>query len=468
MGEIPDSMVADVGRVIEERSGLLFPPEKWPELRKGLAAAAGALRLPGGRALAERLLRSSISGEWMTVLLDHLTVGETYFLREPEMLDALETHILPGLVRRRREGIRTLRVWSAGCSTGEEPYTLAILLCRAIPDIERWDVSVLATDLNTTSLQKAKEGIYSEWSFRGAPEWVKNGFFRRIGNARYSVTPKVRRLVRFERLNLGSDAYPAPWNGTAGVDLVFCRNVLMYLSPGRIGFVLQGFFDSLLPGGYLVVSANELSVGGFKGFERVEHGKAFCFRKPSGPLPAPLPNAVPKPASPRASVSARRPAQERPHVAHRAPSPAEGPPVAPADDPLAAVRRCADAGRIGEALALCRAALEADSMNPLAHYLHSLLLQENGDTEEAVRELKAALYLEPDCVAAYVALGRILMAAGNRREAQRQFANALSILDRYDAGEIVPESGGTTAGALAAMIRAARQEDDNPGDGGGS
>ncbi len=481
MVDLSASLLAEAGRSIEERSGLAFPPEKWPELRRGLEMASETLGLSGARELAEKLPSPSVPGEWMTVLLNHLTVGETYFFREPETLEALENYLLPEFLEERRSGSRTLRIWSAGCATGEEPYTLAMLLCRAIPDIDHWNVSVLATDINTASLRKAKVGIYTAWSFRGTPEWVKNGFFLHSGKHGYSVSPRIRKMVRFERLNLRTDIFPASPDGTAGVDLIFCRNVLMYFSPECIEAVLERFFDALAPGGYLVVSVNELSVGRFEGFERVVNGNVFCYRKPSGTrnpyawLPAAARKIPAQRKSDPASVgrSPRRgrtaPGRSRAAVPPAASSPplAEGEPRNPEpSDLLEAARRCADSGRLEEALGHCEASLNEHAMDPAAHYLYAAILQETGNAKKAVQELKRVIYLAPEFVTAYISLGHILQTSGNRQEADRQLSNALSILERYQPGDVVPESGGTTAGALAAMIRAIGTSED-VADGGG-
>ncbi|HEY3488796.1 MAG TPA: CheR family methyltransferase [Candidatus Deferrimicrobiaceae bacterium] len=452
-GDLSATLLEGVSRAIERRSGLAFPPDKWPDLRKGLAEASDTLGLAGARELAERFLSPSAPSDWTTVLLDHLTIGETYFFREPDMLDGIEKQVIPQLLRERRGGSRKIRVWSAGCSTGEEAYTLAMLLIRSIADIEAWDVSVLATDLNTESLLKAQSGVYTAWSFRGTPAWVKNGFFRPAGEGAWSVVPEVRRLVRFERLNLGTEPYPASWNGTDNIDLVFCRNVLMYFSPERIEHVLSGLLASLVPGGFFVVSANELSLAQFEGFERIEHGKAFYFRKPlSGKPAASRPRSAPPPTGrpPANALRAPRPKAE----ALRIPVS----PVPPLADPLSAARRSADAGRFDEAAIHCRAALEADPMNPAAYYLYGVILQEKGDPTAAAREFRRAIYLDSDFVAPHISLGHLLHGSGHRPEASRYFSNALAILARYPADEILRESGGTTVGGLAAMIRSIAPE----------
>jgi chemotaxis protein methyltransferase CheR len=214
-----------------------------------------------------------------------------------------------------------------------------------------------------------------------------------------------------------------------------------------------------VPGGYLVVSANELSISSFPGFERVELGKAFCFRKPTGkPSWAGKPSVPPRPERRRTDLSRLR---ANPAARPAIPPGAGAPPPPPAPraaaetavDPLAAARLCADAGRFDEAARHCRAALERDPMGPAGYYLYGVVLQEAGDPVNAAREFRRAIYLDPDFVAPYVSLGQILHGAGNRAEARRHLSNALAILGRYPDDEIVRESGGTTVGALAAMIR---------------
>ncbi len=128
------------------------------------------------------------------------------------------------------------------------------------------------------------------------------------------------------------------------------------------------------------------------------------------------------------------------------------------DSPLAAARRCADAGRFDEAALQCRTALEREPMNPAGYYLYGVVLQEKGDPTAAAREFRRAIYLDPEFVAPYMSLGQLLHASGNRVEARRHFSNALAILERHPDEEIVRESGGTTVGALAAMIRSIEPE----------
>src|SRR5262249_44046280 len=176
-------------------------------------------------------------GPRSAALVAGLTVGETHFFRNEPQFAALESHVLPELIARHALD-RRLRVWSAGCATGEEAYSLAILLIRLLPDIAAWDVSVLATDVNEDALSRAREGVYGRWSFRGVPDHLPAEFFQADGE-RLSVRADVRGLVRFERLNLVGDAYPSAATGTVELDLILCRNVLIYFGPEAMGAVVR-------------------------------------------------------------------------------------------------------------------------------------------------------------------------------------------------------------------------------------
>ena len=164
-------------------------------------------------------------------MASYLTIGETYFFRVEPDFNALENHILPELIHLRKDTGKYLRIWSAASSTGEEPYSLAILVRKLIPDIKDWNITILATDINTRSLAKAEKGIYGNWSFRNNPEWLKKIYFTPLLDERYQINRNIKDMVSFFYLNLARDTYPSLLNNTNGMDIIFCRNVLMYFTP---------------------------------------------------------------------------------------------------------------------------------------------------------------------------------------------------------------------------------------------
>ena len=191
------------------------------------------------------------------VLADHFTVGETYFFRENQALDVFTERILPPLVQARQHSTRSLRIWSAACCTGEEPYSLAILLSSRIPNIQDWQVTIIGTDINSRFLQKANAGVYSEWSFRTTPLHLRERYFQRTKNGNFAILPEIRRMVRFSQLNLVEGTYPSFLNNTNDIDVIFCRNVFIYFSPAHIYTVVANFHRALVDGGWLIVSPSE-------------------------------------------------------------------------------------------------------------------------------------------------------------------------------------------------------------------
>ena len=155
------------------------------------------------------MLSGTLTRPQLHALASHLTVGETYFFRERKTFDALSNVILPELISRRRGREQRLRLWSAACCTGEEAYSLAILLQQLLPDWKDWNVTILATDINERFLQKAAAGIYGEWSFRDCGPLFKERHFTRAPDGRYQVAAHVRDWVKFAQLNLAEDSFPS-------------------------------------------------------------------------------------------------------------------------------------------------------------------------------------------------------------------------------------------------------------------
>ena len=177
----PADLLASFGEFIAERMALHFPPSRSGDLETMALSASKEMGYADPEAFMAGLLSSPLSIERMEILACHLTVGESYFWREPQAFEALEGRILPSLIRSREGGERRLRIWCAGCSTGEEAYSIAIALRRAIPAIGDWKVRIIATDINSRALKKARAGIYGEWSFRNAPPWVGLGMLQVAG-----------------------------------------------------------------------------------------------------------------------------------------------------------------------------------------------------------------------------------------------------------------------------------------------
>jgi chemotaxis protein methyltransferase CheR len=256
---ISAKFLAQLEQFVARRLGLHFPKERHRNLARGVAIAAKELAFEDPASFVEMLLASPATDDQLDILTSALTVGETYFFREKRIFEILEQHLLPQWITTRRATSRALRIWSAGCCTGEEAYSVAILIRKMIPDLASWRITILATDINRRFLEKASAGTYSEWSFRGTPGWVKERYFKRKRDGRYELDPEIREMVKFTQLNLAENGYPSAINLTTGMDLILCRNVLMYFIPWQVNKVLDSFYRCLLDEGWLIVSPTEIS-----------------------------------------------------------------------------------------------------------------------------------------------------------------------------------------------------------------
>jgi chemotaxis protein methyltransferase CheR len=446
---VKESIIGALSEFVATQLGLHYAPERWPDLQRALVAASNEWGFKEPAACAQWLMSAPLSPAQIEVLAGHLTIGETYFWREKRQFQVLEEHLFPSLIAVRREaGAKRLRVWSAGCCTGEEPYSLAILLLRLLPDPREWNITILATDLNPRFLQKAREGVYGEWSFRDAPPWLKAQYFTDAGKGRYKIALQVRQMVSFEHLNLAEDSYPSLLNNTNAMDVILCRNVLMYFNEATRQKIVEKLGHCLVEDGWLLVAPSETSQLLFSPLATVNFPGAIFYRKQPQELPKPqskeLPQwiAAPPPAPRRVSTPSR---VEAPRKVN-APAPPQ-----PAENAVRA-RELANQGHLEEALACCEQAIAGDKLHPGYCFLRATILQEQGDLEAAVQSLKRALYLDSDFVLVYFALGHLAQRQGREREAHKHFSNALQLAQRLPADEILPESEGITAGRIAVII----------------
>ena len=434
---LPEVQWQRVGEFIAAHIGLHFPPERRADLQRGIAAAAEAFGLRDEAQCVEWLLSAPLTRAQLHSLATHLTVGETYFFREPKTFAALAEKVLPELIRARRDArCLNLRFWSAACCTGEEPYSLAILLRQALPDLVNWNVSILATDINETFLRKATAGVYGEWSFRESPPWFKSRYFRRTEEGRYAILPEIRQQVTFAPLNLADDAFPASAIETGAMDIIFCRNVLMYFTLPKAQKVVQHLHHALIEGGWLIVSPSEGTQTLLAPFRPVNFPNVILYQK-NGAKAVAEPTWRQIPSAPAAMIP----------VAATAEFPSASPEAS-----LSTARELANDGRLSKALAICERCITADKLDPAGHYLRAVILQELGNRDEARHSLQRAIYLCPGFVLAHFALGNLAREADRSREADKHFANALHWLDRNPPDDMVPESDGLTVARLREMI----------------
>lgn len=492
---LTDPELEMVSARIAVQMGLHFPPGKWKNLEQSLCTAARELGFADVQECVAQLTSAPPSREFLESMACYLTIGETYFMREKRCFEILEHQIIPELVKKRQGSEARLRIWSAGCATGEEAYSIAILLDRMRPLLRDWDLSILATDINPHSLRKAKEGIYTEWSFRNTPAVFRKNYFHQSAEGRYTLLPRIKEMVTFSAFNLVEDTYPSLVTDTNAMDVIFCRNVLMYFTPAEAAKVVERFHRCLLDDGWLFVSPCEISNSFFADFAPVSFPDATLYQKrshggpvkptcmtaataspPARPVPvfsshppeeipsAPAPPVVIAPPLPPLAESSNETAvyQEALTLYAQGAYPAAAEKVAfllarNKDDTRALALLCriyANQGRLSEALTLSTQALATDKLSAELHYLHAIILQEQGQDDESAAALKKALYLNQDLVLAHFSLANLEQRKGKIKISRRYYDTASSLLDKYRPDEVIPESDGMLAGRLKEIIRA--------------
>jgi chemotaxis protein methyltransferase CheR len=453
----PDALWQRVSEFFAQATGLHFPAERQPDLRRGLTAAAAEFGFADGASCADWLLSTPLTRPQLHALVSHLTVGETYFFREPKAFDALRRRILPELLRGRRGREQRLRLWSAACSTGEEAYSLAILVHQLLPDWRDWEVTILATDINERSLQKAVAGVYGEWSFRESSREFKERYFTRGSGGRFTVAPEIRECVQFAHMNLAQEDF-SPTINTGGMDVIFCRNVLIYFTAAHISKLVENLRRSLVDEGWLVVSPSECSQTLFSQFVAVNFPGSILYRKGSAEQIRSWNWAQQAFADPPPSVTALTitPAPEiRPAMPEMLPAAPEQVPSAEtqlSQSLSLQARTLANQGRHADALVWCERWIAANKIDAAAYYVHATVLQEMGERETARRSLQRAVYLQPDFALAHFVLGNFARADARPAEAHRHFVNALHVLRDCPPDALPPESDGLTAGRLVEII----------------
>ncbi|KQO52613.1 CheR family methyltransferase [Methylobacterium sp. Leaf85] len=414
--------------------------------------------------------------EW-AALEAEITIGETFFFRYAEQFAALRGTILPGLIAARAE-TKSLRIWSAGCSTGAEPYSIAILLHELLgDDLPRWRIAITGTDISHEALGTARAAVFGRWALRTLPPEEHARYFvlgpSLPGIARegsFTLRPEFRRMVRFEHQNLMSLLDGKAPSHFAGFDLILCRNVLIYFQADAVVGIVRGLGHRLVPDGWLLIGHAEPNPAFAATLQPVNLPGTVAYRLPTTALPiepppppetvaAAFPRPVPEPPAPEADP----PPAFAPMPAPIADAPP--PPLLPSIDGagpedveavLDAIRGLADSGQIAEGWRRVQAALLTTPTDARLHYYDGLLAYDLGREAEAERALRGALYLDRTFVMAHYQLGLLLGAQGREAEARRAFDNAVRFGRDQPPDTLLREGDGLSAGRLVESVEDAR------------
>ena len=270
---LTESELDDIRTLIEQRSAILFDASRERFFSTRIREYLEEKEIAGGKELLQLVQGSSTEYE---SLLERLLTQETSFFRYPAVYEALEKRILPEVQERKFwQSPRTLRIWSAGCSTGEEAYSIAMTLCDALKFAEAWEIEILATDISRRALRHAERGAYAKRSLQDVSLRQVETYFTATKHG-FQVRPRIRKMISFAQMNLIEPVY------VGKLDCIFCMNVLMYFSEERRLAILRRFYDALEPGGYFLLGHSETLSHVPMKFESLVIGDCRIYRKPAG------------------------------------------------------------------------------------------------------------------------------------------------------------------------------------------
>ena len=454
----------DLGRLLSRHTGLTFPVGRTGHAELGIRRAMSRAGVSDPDRYRDQV---ACDPDALADLVAEVTVGETYFFREKDQLEFIRHTVLAGL-RHRPGGVSSVRAWSAGCASGEEAYSLAIIFEEEGAGEQAF---LLGTDVSRTALAKARRACFGSWSLRGEGATAARRYLQPRGSE-FVLDERITRRVRFEHLNLVQDVYPSCTGGVWGMDLILCRNVLIYFDRDTIRDVARRLYDTLAPGGWLFTGASDPPLTDYAPFEIVMTPVGVFYRRTSEcglrivgcgieykkeqQIAEPL---VSEPTPVRSSI---------PLSAFRIPH---------SEDPLDEARGELALGNYARVCELThcptdalasvlhvralanldtmraeRACAEAVGRHPFSmelHHLHTILLVALGNDEEATRAVRRLLYLDRTLVIAHFTLGSILERRGDSAGAARAFRNAGDLCSGWSPDEEAPLSDGVCCGGLA-------------------
>lgn len=441
--------------LIVTRVGLLFTDHRHRTLQNLVDRLFAEGEISSLDQLVARLSNKSDQDELWQKLVQSLTVGETYFYRNQAHVQALTNYVLPRLIEaRRKTGQKFLRLWSAGCATGEEPYTLAMLLRDLIPDIDTWSITLLATDVNADYLKRAREGLYRAHSFRGeTPDWLQKRWFTPKDNG-FLLRPVIRDMVTFAPLNLIQDEYPSAHNNTLSLDIILCRNVTIYFDRDDTQRVVDRFFNSLVDGGWLVVGHSEPQPGVYGQFVMHTLENSILYQKDSPAVVEPKIDL--KPAVHIESVRvAEKQWMDAPSAVVQTVE-LKAPPAPPAEyqtlDVWSLAQEAANRENWDEAFRLLDEAQGNNVLQPHIHYLRALVQMQKGDLQSSLASLRQSIYCDPGFALAHYMMGDLHEKAGDRDEAARHWRRARKALFGLDPNQPLTFSEDLTVEMLNGLL----------------
>lgn len=476
---IHEEYLSAISKIIVSIFGLDFQPNQWADMERRIAAAANDLKINTDiESLHNWLAQKSLSTIEINSLSSHLTINETYFFREMTALDLLKNEIIPSIIKERRGKNEKIKIWSAGCSSGEEPYTLAIILKEHFPELANWNITILATDISPNAIQKALRGEYTEWSFRNTNVHIKNKYFSPFGK-NWIIDSKIKKMISFSYLNLSKNAYPSSVTNTEQVDVIFCRNVMMYFTAQVIKEVSARFKNSIIENGWFITSQVELNDEYFSNFERVHYLNGIFYRKTNKPNQILKPHIDLKQMEVQIPISNEKQKKQVEKVEQKTPirsaiEKTQTPLPNPTDYfKKGEYKECIDSclfniaqgglnnnlfsiliksyanlGKLEDGQKVLSQIFNSNAVTAEMYYIYASLMYEQNDLKLTERNLKKAIYLNHNHILSHLMLGNLFLKTEKNHLASKHYENIIRIAVQLNENEIVPESDGMTVGRI--------------------
>ncbi len=475
---ISEKYLESIKAIVSKRSGLNLEGKKGQSFQTAVSTAFSA---SGCNTIEDYIYLLSTPSYQSRIELDKLisllTIKETYFFRDRHQFDVLRNFILPEIINKKRTGDKKIKIWSAGCATGEEAYSIAITLFELIPAIDSWDISLIATDIDNDALLTAQAGEFKKWSFRGVSEDMIEKYFT-IEDDTYRINDSFKKIITFSALNLKEDKFPSILNNTNNMDIIICRNVTIYFSRDATKEVINKFYNSLNEGGYLLVGHSEHFSEYYKKFVVKAFPHTIVYQRLEIPLPSQQHDLTTsyKGISFRniqkdllviekeylkdslQEVKARKAEDsEETVIFHEAVQLFKENKYDEAAKRFVEIlelnpkngRACvmlaqisANRGDAQTAVKWCEEAIKIDNLCLDAYYLLSLIFQDDGDLAKAASLLKKVVYINPSYALGYFELGNIHKKLNKNTDAKRYFgiAKELLIKEPKKSGEHLADS----------------------------
>jgi len=497
-------------RLLIEHTGLVIREQDRESFGEKICQRIATLKLNSPEDYYQFLDMESFDSrqEWDR-LVTLLTNNESYFFRDKQQFNLLRNELLPAIIQRNRAE-KIIRICSAGCSTGQEPYSLAIILQELLPDFRQWNLSILGIDINQIALQEAQKGIYAPWSFRGVEQEIKQKYFTEI-DKQYQLNRDIKKIVKFQQINLVKNVFPRLDSELRNMDLIICRNVFIYFEAKAIAKVINKIYHTLQPLGYLITGHTELAGQDLSSFNIQAFADSIVYQRPAANSGDALVQTQTQPKI--ESTNVHFPVETKKSVNPPTNSPNQSTNLINSLEKIQQIlavtveqnlsqsniansktereaieeakaywqqkqynlaleklqkaiandaSNCeayqlvaqiyADMGKYEEARDYCQQALQIDSFIIYPYYLLAQIAEETGNISEAKRILKQIIYLDRNFVAAYLDLSQIYRQEGDNQRAIKMQQAALDILKNLPPDTKISEKDNLTANQLIRQL----------------